>query len=106
MRHADYYICPISAGSGMKLRVMDGLKQGLPVLCHEVSTAGYEKFMEDGMLHAYKDETTFMASLRKMLSMDIPQHDIYESFRQYFSPEAGRERMRKAIVGEAIIYNF
>jgi peptidoglycan/xylan/chitin deacetylase (PgdA/CDA1 family) len=106
VRHADYYICPISAGSGMKLRVMDGLKQGLPVLCHEVSTAGYEKFMEDGMLHAYKDETTFMASLRKMLSMDIPQHDIYESFRQYFSPEAGRERMRKAIVGEAIIYNY
>ena len=106
VRRADYYICPISAGSGMKLRVMDGLKQGLPVLCHEVSTAGYEKFMEDGMLHSYKDETTFMASLRKMLSMDIPQHDIYESFRQYFSPEAGRERMRKAIVGEAIIYNF
>ena len=96
---ADYYICPIFAGSGIKLRVLDALKQGLPVLCHDVSVAGYESFVDKGILFPYSDTASFEASLRSMLCSEISSTEIYQSFRQYFSLEAGAERLRKVIQG-------
>ena len=96
---ADYYICPIFAGSGIKLRVLDALKQGLPVLCHDVSVAGYESFVDKGILFPYSDTASFEASLRRMLCSEISSTEIYQSFRQYFSLEAGAERLRKVIQG-------
>lgn len=40
----DIFLCPARLGGGMKLRVMDGLRNGLPVLAHEVSARGYRDF--------------------------------------------------------------
>lgn len=90
---ADYYICPIDAGSGLKLRVMDGLKQGLPVICHEVSAAGYERLQQNGCLFVYGDEQTFVDSLHKMLSSSVQPDTIYHTFRDCFSVETGISRL-------------
>lgn len=31
------YLCPTDIGGGLKLRVMDGLKSGMPILVHAIS---------------------------------------------------------------------
>lgn len=82
---ADYYVCPINAGSGIKLRVLDGLKQGLPVLCHEVSAAGYEHLEAAKCLFSYKDEQTFSVALRKMVEAQTTKDEVYKLFQDTFS---------------------
>lgn len=99
---ANYYICPINAGSGLKLRIMDGLRQGLPILCHDISTAGYEQIMDDGCMFAYHDEETFASSLQKILSLEIPKEKVYQSFKDCFSFETGIKRLKKILEQEHI----
>lgn len=84
VKRANYYVCPINAGSGIKLRVMDGLKQGLPVLAHEVSAIGYERVMDRGALFAYRDEQTFTESLNDLLSSDYEPKMVYSAYRDTF----------------------
>ena len=53
MNMSDIYICPISVGGGMKLRIMEGLKAGLPVLSHTVSERGYDEFKNLNVFFSY-----------------------------------------------------
>lgn len=55
----DLYICPTRLGGGMKLRVMDGLRNGLPVIAHKVSGRGYQPFARQGYLYAYETSEEF-----------------------------------------------
>lgn len=98
IQNADYYICPINAGSGQKLRVMDGLKQGLPILCHEVSAAGYEQIAKAGCLFSYHDETSFKSALQAMVHAQICPDKVYDTFRNCFSLEIGTERLRQILL--------
>lgn len=100
---ADYYICPINAGSGMKLRVMDGLRQGLPVLCHQESSAGYERLISSHCLFTYHDESSFSSALHCMLSSKVTHEYIYQSFRKNFSIEFGTDCLREILSKENII---
>lgn len=103
IKKADYYICPINMGSGLKLRIMDGLKQGLPVLCHEASVPGYEDIADNNCLFAYHDEVSFITALRKMTSSDISSNNVYQTFRKFFSIEAGTKRLLCILQSENII---
>ncbi len=93
IKKADYYICPINMGSGVKLRVMDGLRQGLPVIAHDVSTNGYEHILKDGYMFSYHDEVTFKHAIEQLLNADISPNDVYKSFYSYYSYKAGKERL-------------
>ena len=106
VQQADYYICPINAGSGLKLRVMDGLRQGLPVLCHKISAYGYEAIADHNCLFAYDDEQTFMASLRQMVSSSVPPTIVYQVFRENFSQETGIRRLSQILEQEKIIFTI
>ena len=102
VQRADYYICPIFAGSGLKLRIYDGLKQGLPVLCHEVSAAGYEEIEYKHCLFTYRDKNSFSTSLRSMLSTVVSQEDVYNTYRKAFSLETGIKKLQEIIEKENI----
>lgn len=91
-----YYLCPTSLGSGLKLRIMDGLKNGMPVLSHQVSTRGYEEFL-DRYVFSYTDAESFRAALRKMKSIPLDRERIVRAYKEVFSFEAGVERVRKAL---------
>ena len=97
VRQADYYICPINAGSGLKLRLFDGFKEGLPVLCHEVSAAGYEPLVANGCLFAYRDAATFVASLRRLAQAALPRQYVYQTFCDTFSRQAGSQRLQQLL---------
>lgn len=94
---AHCYVCPIDEGSGRKLRITDGLKEGLPVLCHDVSASGYECMAEAGCLFAYHDETSFDTSLHNMLYSPIKPDTVYRVFRDNYSIEAGVRKLRNIL---------
>lgn len=93
IRRASIYICPIFAGSGIKLRVMDGLKRGMPILCHEVSVSGYEKIFEAGYMFTYQDNKSFKDSLSAIINTNINSNDVYAKYLECFSLTSGIERL-------------
>lgn len=103
IRQSDYYICPINAGSGLKLRIMDGLRQGLPILCHEVASSGYETIQENGCLFTYHNEETFILSLRKMLTAKPTPNKVYQSYKDTFSLQSGINRLQEVLTKEHIL---
>ena len=89
-------LCPTALGSGLKLRIMDGLKTGMPVLTHYVSLRGYEPFL-DRFVFSYADAESFRTALRKMKSISWNREEIIRAYKDVFSFEAGVERLRKIV---------
>lgn len=102
VQQADYYICPISEGSGRKLRILDGLRQGLPILCHDVSVSGYESIKDNHFLFSYHDEESFIESLRKITTTPISPDKVYQAYRKEFSLSTGIMRLETFLRKENI----
>ena len=98
---AGILICPVNCGSGFKLRIMDGMRLGLPILTHEVSAQGYEPFFTYPWFRIYHDQITFKDGLKQIIRQI--QHnpnlrqEIIESYYNYFSFEKGDQRFITAI---------
>lgn len=97
IKKGSYYICPLYTGSGLKLRIMDGLRLGLPVLAHDVSCRGYETIMENGCMFSYTDAESFVTGLKRILATKISQEKVQECFSSYFSYEAGEKRLKEIL---------
>lgn len=97
MGNADYYICPTFLGGGLKLRVMDGLKWGLPVISHSVSARGYDLFEEMGCLLSYNDLDGFKRSLETLKSSFFEKKMVLKTYQDIFSFEAGCKRVKKLL---------
>lgn len=93
----DYYLCPTDRGGGIKLRVMDGLKGGMPVLTHAVSARGYEKMIDLGMVFSYSSELNFEDALKNMLSSKINSQEIQTQYLKSFSFESGKSRLQEIL---------
>jgi hypothetical protein len=97
INRADVYICPISVGGGLKLRVMDGLKAGLPVLTHEVSARGYDIFKEKEFLFTYNNSESFEVSLCKLINdcqkRKFKKKEITTLYQKEFSFHEGVTRL-------------
>lgn len=94
IKDADIYICPISIGGGLKLRVMDGLKLGLPVLTHYVSARGYESFKNVGVLFEYGDIRSFEENLNNIVSLKRPKETVKDLYVDIFSLKNGTRRLK------------
>lgn len=93
VKEADYYICPTFLGGGLKLRVMDGLRAGLPVLSHDVSARGYDVF-RGKCLFPYTDKESFISSLIKICTCGFSSKEIIDIYKNSFSFEAGVKRLQ------------
>jgi glycosyltransferase involved in cell wall biosynthesis len=104
---ADVYICPTCVGGGLKLRVMDGLKAGLPVLTHAVSARGYDDFSKANCMFVYENKETFKLSLAKLLKEqsqgNLDSNKIKTIYKSVFSFEAGVNRLNEILFQNAII---
>lgn len=96
MARGRYYICPTCKGGGVKLRVMDGLRIGMPVLCHEISARGYEPFL-GSTLFQYHDERSFRSSLERMLEVPSDPASALRLYVDHFSFAAGKDRLEKML---------
>lgn len=93
LENADVYICPVSLGGGLKLRIMDGLRFGLPVICHKVSARGYEPFI-DKCMFTYDDEKSFSLFIESH-KIEITAYDIQNMYFKFFSFQSGLERLKQ-----------
>ena len=98
LAQAKYYICATSLGGGLKLRVMDGLQAGLPVLCHSVSARGYEVFAEKGLLLVYNDQASFCKQLEKLKTIKVNKQEAIAVYEEFFSFESGLLRLKKLML--------
>ena len=98
---AGIFVCPIQVGSGLKLRIMDGLRMGMPILTHEVSARGYEYFSNEKWFQVYSDQNSFIAGLKQIKEVLESEKDlqqiIFDKYCEYFSFEAGDKRFIKAV---------
>lgn len=92
----DIYICPTRVGGGLKLRVMDGLKLGLPVITNICSARGYDMFLETPYLKSFKDGREFKQAIDEMLDHieDYSKENIIEKYRKNFSYLEGAKRLK------------
>jgi hypothetical protein len=95
------YYCPVNVGGGLKLRVMDGLRQGLPVLVHKVSSRGYDIFFDKPYFQIYNDLETFNKGLRVLLNLYrenmIDNKQIQNDYNNCFSFDAGCKRLEERL---------
>lgn len=93
LNNADVYICPVSLGGGLKLRIMDGLRYGLPVIVHRVSARGYDSVINK-CLFPYSDCNSFVDSLKRMRIMEYNNEEICKMYSDVFSFYSGLERLK------------
>lgn len=95
----DIFVCPTCIGGGLKLRVMDGLKVGLPILVHEVSARGYDYFFKHDWFQIYNDTESFITAIKKInrAIKEIDRNKIIEEYNNYFSFEAGVKRLKSCL---------
>lgn len=95
------YLCPTDIGSGLKLRAMDGLKCGLPILVHEVSARGYDFFYDKPYYRIYHDEKTFEEGFKDILAFldetPNPARIINQDYYEFFGFNKGMERFKAAL---------
>lgn len=92
---ADVYICPTRLGSGIKLRIMDGLKMGLPIITYSTSAKGYDNMIGSPFFKIFKDDKDFKKAVTDLygsLSL-INKKDVQELYANYFSYTKGLERL-------------
>ena len=97
LQDADFYICPTELGGGLKLRVMDGLRWGLPVVTHKVSARGYDLFEEKGILLSYSNKIEFKNALLTFSEMNIDKQKVIDMYQNIFSFAAGVKRVKELI---------
>lgn len=98
LQAADVYICPADNGSGIKLRVMDGLKFGLPVVAHSLAARGYEPFVGKS-LFVYDEEASFRISVRRAVEAGFDRDSLIRQYKEIFSFEAGVKRLHEVLKG-------
>lgn len=93
---AMIFLCPTNVGGGVKLRVMDGLRMGRPVLVHKVSARGYEHFAHEPFFRIYDNEESFLSGLSDLIAycQSYNPSIIQEKYLEEFSFNAGRDRFR------------
>lgn len=97
LQEQDYYICPTDRGGGLKLRIMDGFKAGLPVLTHSVSARGYEKLANAGMLFQYEDVKSFEKGVRNLLAVSLTHEEIQNKYNSLYNFSEGIEKLQSIV---------
>lgn len=99
---ANVYICPTSLGGGLKLRIMDGLRCGLPVCTHSVSARGYDELVGN-CVFPYSDKEQFKEAIKSACECKLSNAEIYDSYKNIFSYEAGVKRLESILKEESYL---
>lgn len=98
---ADIYVCPTRLGGGLKLRVMDGLRLGIPVITHKCSARGYDEMENEGIMWSFADQKEFSKAINTLLDRIsnnlITKENVRSKYLSYFSYEAGLNRLKSII---------
>ena len=100
------YLCPMDAGGGLKLRIMDGLRAGQPVLAHVRAARGYEPFAGQAFFQTYSDEQSFLQGLQTICqyiqSAEYTRTSVQSQYYGVFGLESGIKRLESILRDENI----
>lgn len=106
INQSDIYICPTRLGGGLKLRVMDGLKLGIPVITHSCSARGYDAFLEGDYLTVFNNGNEFGKKLEKQIKMikegKLSRKEVRKRYEDLFSYETGYKRVESLLYEDHI----
>jgi len=105
VRNCDIFLCPARLGGGQKLRIMDGLLEGLPVIAHHVSARGYSVFMKAGYFWEYSDKNSFICAVKNVLEFLEEKNDSRRQIQQMALHEFSFEEKVK-MLKTSVIYGF
>lgn len=89
----DVFICPTELGGGIKLRIMDGLHYGMPVISHTISARGYDFFEKKGYLLRYDNPMNFKRQINKLKEKNIDRQNIIQLYKNQCSLESGIKKL-------------
>jgi hypothetical protein len=75
---ADIYISITEGGSGKKIKIIEALKWGLPIVAHRSSLIGYEEILNNKLIFHYE----YIEEIRKILHKLIEKEFISKNERQ------------------------
>lgn len=93
LEQGDVYICPTSLGGGLKLRIMDGLSHGMPIITHTVSARGYDSFAQKEYLLSYDDIRSFQICLEKVKQLVLDKKELINFYQNECSFKTGVKRI-------------
>jgi hypothetical protein len=102
VRDADIYLAPVRLGSGVKLRVLDALRSGVPVIAHRVSARGYQGLVDPSSLMVFTSADECLACFERLIASlkpgDAARRDqITSDYQRAFGFAAGVDRLRTAL---------
>lgn len=99
-RRARVALCPMLTGTGVKVKVVEAMSHGLPVICSERGLDGLPDKTGNGCLSA-NDPETFAANIQRVLSDKALYEQLSRQgqayFQQHFSIESGYQKLDKAM---------
>lgn len=104
---SSVFMCPTNVGGGIKLRIIDGLKLGMPIITHKVSARGYDCFWGEPWFLVYDSKETFLESLEKVSmlknSTSNIRQEIFQKYVDHFSYTCGKDRLYSVLT--TFLYN-
>lgn len=93
----DVYICPANTGSGVKFRIMDGLKAGLPVITHEYSVHGFEPLLSKPYFRSFSTVDGFRETVKELSEMENMSSDIWSDYSDHYAFDTGLKVIKSVL---------
>lgn len=94
----NIYICATRLGSGIKVRIADGLRNGLPVIAHQVSARGYSDYVEKGVFYPFSTPEEFDYAINHVIKKYYDgkwnRQEIITMYQCLGSLSAGIQKLR------------
>lgn len=101
INQANIYVCSTRLGSGIKVRVSDGLRNGLPVIAHKVSARGYDEYIQKGCFFSFSTPKEFKEALDVVIENQKRgawnSEEITKLYLSISSLNAGCERLKEFV---------
>lgn len=89
-------ICPMFRGTGIKIKVVESMENGLPVVCTERGVDGLPDKTECGCLVA-EDAKEFAEYINKLTSDDNFYNEVSEKIKNYYKKIFDREKYKNKL---------
>ena len=89
-------VCPMFKGTGMKIKVVESMEKGIPVVCNERGVDGLPDKTECGCL-VTEDPKEFAEYINKLVKDKEFYDEISEKIRKYYDKIFDREKYKNKI---------
>lgn len=106
--NSDIYICPTRLGGGIKLRIMDALRLGIPVISHSCSARGYDSMFNSPLcFRSFNDKKGFRDAVNEFISLArngfLDRKSIQSYYIEVFSYNSGLNRLKRILLKDGLL---